>query len=87
MAYLTLLATVLSIYVQTRYQKDTTPTRAAIIFSVEPVIAAGIAYLALGEELGAAGVAGGVFIIAGVLVSELSDSIPILKQPVGESES
>jgi len=87
MAYLTLLATVLSIYVQTRYQKDTTPTRAVIIFSIEPVIAAGIAYLALGEELGAAGVVGAVLIIAGVLVSELSDGIPILKQPIGKSES
>jgi drug/metabolite transporter (DMT)-like permease len=87
MAYLTLLATVLSIYVQTRYQKDTTPTRAVIIFSIEPVIAAGIAYLALGEELGAAGVVGAVLIIAGVLVSELSDGIPILKQTIGKSES
>lgn len=87
MAYLTLLATVLSIYVQTRYQKDTTPTRAVIIFSIEPVIAAGIAYLALGEELGAAGVVGAVLIIAGVVVSELSDGIPILKQPIGKSES
>jgi drug/metabolite transporter (DMT)-like permease len=87
MAYLTLLATVLSIYVQTRYQKDTTPTRAVIIFSIEPVIAAGIAYLALGEELGAAGVVGAVLIIGGVVVSELSDGIPILKQPIGKSES
>lgn len=72
-AYLALLATLYTLTVQTRYQKETTPTRAAIIFSVEPVFAALIAYLALGETIGAAGVLGGGLIIAGLLVSELSD--------------
>ncbi|GJQ22040.1 MAG: membrane protein [Bacteroidia bacterium] len=72
-AYLALLATLYTLTVQTRYQKETTPTRAAIIFSVEPVFAAFIAYLALGERIGAVGVAGGGLIVAGLLVSELSD--------------
>jgi len=72
-AYLALLATLYTLTVQTRYQKETTPTRAAIIFSVEPVFAALIAYLALGETIGAAGVLGGGLIIAGLIVSELSD--------------
>jgi drug/metabolite transporter (DMT)-like permease len=78
LAYLTLLATVLTTYVQTRFQKDTTPTKAAIIFSIEPVIASVSAYFILGEELGAFGILGGSLIVGGVLVSELSDSIPIL---------
>lgn len=80
LAYLTLLATVVTTYVQTRYQKDTTPTRAAIIFSVEPVLASISAYFILGEQLGAMGVLGGGLIVAGVLVSELSDNIPGLNR-------
>lgn len=70
--YLTIFATIVAIYVQTKYQKDTTPTRAAVIFAVEPVIAAIIAYFALNEVIGALGVFGGGLIVAGVLVSELT---------------
>jgi drug/metabolite transporter (DMT)-like permease len=80
--YLTVFATVLTTYVQTRYQKETTPTRAVIIFSVEPVVAAIIAYFLLGERMGALGIFGGALIVAGVLVSELSDGIPILNRSV-----
>jgi len=70
--YLAVFATVIALYIQTRYQKDSTPTRAAVIFSVEPVIAAAFAYLLLGEVIGILGVIGGGVIIAGLLVSELS---------------
>jgi len=70
--YLTIFATVIAISVQVRYQKDTTPTRSAIIFSIEPVLAAGFAYLLLGEILGPWGLLGGALIVVGVLVSELS---------------
>jgi drug/metabolite transporter (DMT)-like permease len=74
LAYLTVLATVVTTYVQTRFQRDTTPTRAAIIFTVEPVWAAITAYLFLHEILGVAGILGGGLIIAGILISELSAS-------------
>jgi drug/metabolite transporter (DMT)-like permease len=84
--YLTLLATVATTYIQTRFQKDTTPTRAAIIFTVEPVIASVLAYLILGEHLGALGVVGGGLIILGVLLSELSDAIPLLSRTFSLSE-
>lgn len=80
LAYLTLLATVVTTYVQTRFQKDTTPTRAAIIFSVEPVVAAISAYFMLNEQLGVLGILGGGLIVAGILVSELSDNIPFLNK-------
>lgn len=83
--FLTFLATLLTTYVQTRYQKDTTPVRAVVIFSVEPVIAAILSYLILGELLGALGILGGALIITGVLLSELSDGIPILKRSLGSS--
>jgi drug/metabolite transporter (DMT)-like permease len=78
--YLTLFATVLTTFVQTKYQKDTTPTRAAVIFTVEPVWASTMAYFFLGEILGTLGVVGGALIIAGVLISELSDKIPFVKK-------
>jgi drug/metabolite transporter (DMT)-like permease len=70
--YLTVFATVIALFVQNKYQKDTTPTRSAVIFSIEPVLAAGFAYLLLGEVLGAIGILGGALIVGGVLVSELS---------------
>ncbi len=82
LAYLTLFSTLLTTLVQTRFQKETTPTRAAIIFTIEPVVAALLAYAILNEHLGAAGVAGGAMIVVGVLVSELSEGIPILNRPV-----
>lgn len=73
LAYLSVFATVIALFVQTKYQKETTPTRAAIIFAVEPVFAAVFAYFVLGEILGTLGIMGGGLIIAGVVVSELSD--------------
>jgi len=72
LAYLIVFATVIALYVQNRFQKDTTPTRSALIFSVEPVLAAVFAYLLLGEVLGVIGILGGALIVGGVLVSELS---------------
>jgi drug/metabolite transporter (DMT)-like permease len=80
--YLTFLATLVTTYVQTRFQKDTTPTRAVVIFSIEPVVASAMAALILGEQLGPLGMVGGALIISGVLVSELSDSIPWLNQSI-----
>jgi drug/metabolite transporter (DMT)-like permease len=83
--YLTILATLMTTWVQTRFQKETTPTRAVVIFSVEPVIASIVAYLLLGETLGVLGVLGGGLIIAGVLISELSEMIPFLNRaPAGD---
>jgi len=73
--YLAVFATVIALFVQTKYQKDTTPTRSAVIFSVEPVVAAVVAYVVLGEHLGKSGVIGAAFILVGVLVSEFSDAV------------
>ena len=78
--YLTLLATLLTTWIQTRYQGDTVATRAAIIFTTEPVIAAICAYYVRDEKLGLIGLIGGAIIVAGLLVSELSDSIPWLNR-------
>ena len=80
LVYLTGFATILTLYMQTRYQKDTTPTRAVIIFSIEPVFASIIAWWLLSEHLGDLGILGAALIVAGVLVSELSDFIPGLNR-------
>jgi drug/metabolite transporter (DMT)-like permease len=74
-AYLTIAATIVTSFLQTRFQKETTPTRAAIIFSVEPVVAAILAAFMLGEELGVPGMFGASCIVGGVVVSELSGSL------------
>ncbi len=82
MAYLVVFATIISLGVQNRFQGDTTPTRAAVIFSLEPVIAAVLAYFVRGEELGPAGLAGAAAIFCGLIISELSENIPLLRRPV-----
>lgn len=71
--YTAFLATVITTYTQTRFQKDTTPTRAGILFTLEPVISAVLAYFVLGEILGMLGVFGALLIVIGILISELSD--------------
>ena len=73
--YLSILATLVTLWLQTRYQKETTPTRAAIIFSLEPVISAVLAYSIEKENIGRLGIAGGGIIVIGLLFSELSDGI------------
>lgn len=73
--YMGICATVFTTYFQTRYQKDTTPTRAVIIFTIEPVIAAVLAYFVLGELLGIVGIIGASLIVVGILVSEFFDSL------------
>ena len=69
--YLSLLASVLATYWQTLYQRDTTPSRAAVIFTLESVFAAVIAAVFLGESLSPLAVAGGVLIVAGLLVTQV----------------
>ncbi len=80
--YLTLFATVLAMWVQNRFQGDTTPTRAAVIFAMEPVIAALFAYAVRGEMIGVAGAFGAAMILAGLLLSEGSDVIPVLDRTI-----
>lgn len=85
--YLSLLATVLTLFLQMKWQKETTPTKAAVIFTVEPVIAAILAYIFLKENIGIAGVFGGGIILIGLLISEISDDIPILKIPLNYKQT
>ncbi|MBM4166407.1 MAG: DMT family transporter [Ignavibacteria bacterium] len=84
LAYTSLLATLLSTYTQTKYQKDTTPTRAAVIFSIEPVLSAILAFFILNEYIGIIGAFGGALIVTGILISETSDSWKIFQKKAVE---
>jgi len=88
--FFALIATVVTTYVQNRYQKETTPTAAVIIFSVEPVIGAILAYFVLNEIMGWIGVAGGALIVGGILVSEFSEDLarklPWSTRPISEED-
>ncbi len=75
LAYLVVMATLVTTYTQVRYQRDTTPTRAATIFTIEPVWAAILGYILLEERLGLFGIVGGGLIIVGILISLYSKSV------------
>ncbi|MHB9095393.1 MAG: DMT family transporter [Eubacteriales bacterium] len=65
------LATALAFFMQTWTQKYTSPTHTAIIFTTEPVFAALFAYLIGGESFTLRQGLGAVFILGGMLASEL----------------
>lgn len=72
--YLAVLATIVTTFIQTRFQKDTTPAKAAVIFTMEPVFSAVLAFFVLNEMIGLTGIFGGTLIVIGLLTSELSKS-------------
>ena len=66
-----LLATALAFMLQTWAQQNTTPTRAALLFSLEPVFAWVVSFLVEGETLTGRAALGAVLILAGILAVEL----------------
>lgn len=70
-------ATALAFTLQVWAQRHTTPTRAAILFSTEPVFAVATSALVLGERLGGRALAGGGLVLAGILLSELKGPAPV----------
>ena len=66
-----LLATALAFSVQTWAQRYSSPTRTALIFSMEPVFAWATSYLLAGEVLSRRGTIGAALILAGILLVEL----------------
>ncbi|MEA3336728.1 MAG: DMT family transporter [Chloroflexota bacterium] len=69
-AFTGLLATSLAFFLQSRAQRDTTPTHTALIFSAEPVFAGIFSLLLIGEVLGMRQIAGCALILAGMLAAE-----------------
>lgn len=66
-----LLATALAFSAQVWAQQYTTPTHAAILFSLEPVFAAMTSYLVLRERLGGRALLGAGLILLGIVLAEL----------------
>ncbi len=79
--YTAILATSITVLIQSAVQKYTSATHAALIFSAEPVFGAVFAWIMLGEVLSARETVGAVLILAGMLVSEVS---PRKEQPSGK---
>lgn len=66
-----LFATALAFGVQTRAQQFIAPTRAAVIFTAEPMFAGLFGFLFAGDRLGARGYTGAALIVLGILAVEL----------------
>jgi drug/metabolite transporter (DMT)-like permease len=66
-----LFATALAFTIQAWAQKYTTPTRTALIYMLEPVVAWATSYLLAGEGLTRRAAAGAALILGGVLLVEL----------------
>ncbi len=69
--FLGLVATAFNFTVQTWAQQYTSPTRAAVIFTTEPVFSAFFAWWWGGELLKSRGYLGAGLILVGIILSEL----------------
>jgi drug/metabolite transporter (DMT)-like permease len=79
-------ATAIAFSIQLRAQRYTTPSHAAIIFTLEPVFAVITSYLVIGERLNGRSIVGGVCVLAGILIAELLGpaAAPESPEPVAE---
>lgn len=73
--YLAVFATVLCFFVQTAMQKYTTPTKAAIMFTLEPLSSVFFSYFMGGELLGVRQYSGAVLIISAILIAEVGTAM------------
>jgi drug/metabolite transporter (DMT)-like permease len=72
LAITSVLGTAFAFYVFSRVQSWTTPARAAVLFSSEPVFAALTSWVVEGERLSAVATGGAGLILAGILTAELN---------------
>lgn len=75
-----LFATVLAFFIQTVMQKYTTPTKAAIMFTMEPVSAAFFSFFIGGEVLMFKQYMGAALIVAAMIVAEVGTFIKLRHQ-------
>jgi drug/metabolite transporter (DMT)-like permease len=71
LGYSGVLATALALLWQTLAQRQMSAARAALVFCLEPVFAAGVAWLWLGERMSGSQWLGGGLILAGMVAAEL----------------
>lgn len=78
--YTAILASIVATYIQTRYQHETTPVKAALMFSTEPVAATLLAVMVGMETLSMEKLLIGGVVIFGVLIAQVEDFFPSLKR-------
>jgi drug/metabolite transporter (DMT)-like permease len=80
------LATAVAFSMQFWAQQYTTPSHAAILFTLEPVFAVITSYLLIHERLGGRSMIGAVLVFAGILIAELlgPPAAPESPEPTGE---
>ena len=64
-------ATAAAFSIQLWAQQYTTPSHAAIIFTLEPVVAVVTSYVVIGERLSPRSLIGAAFVLSGILLAEL----------------
>ncbi|MDF1556158.1 MAG: DMT family transporter [Deferrisomatales bacterium] len=69
-------ATVYAFWIMTTFQRWTTPTRAALVYTLEPVFAALFAVLLANEVLGLGALVGGALVVAGMVVAQVWPARP-----------
>ncbi|MFC2085395.1 DMT family transporter [Bacteroidota bacterium] len=72
--YTAVFASLITTALQTKYQKNVSPTKAGIIYSFEPIFAAIIAFFVLNEKITNLGFIGCMLIFIGLVISEVYDS-------------
>ncbi len=75
LVYTALFATLITTALQTKFQKEVSPTKAGIIYSFEPIFAALFAFFLLSEKITNFGFVGSVLIFSGLIVSELHENL------------
>ncbi len=70
-----LIATLINIGLQTRFQKSVSPSKAGIIYSFEPLFSALLAFFILNEKIGNFGYIGSILIFAGLIIAEVYDNL------------
>lgn len=71
--YTSVFASILATIFQLKYQKVVSPTKAGIIYSFEPIMAAVFAFFILSEKISNFGLVGCALIFIGLLFSEILD--------------
>lgn len=68
-----IIASILLTTIHTSVQKFTTPVKAALVFSLEPVFAAIFAFLIFRETLNSSEIVGAIILTTGIIASEFGD--------------
>lgn len=69
--YCTVFASVFSTWIQTRFQRFTHPVRASIIFTAEPIFAALVAWMTIGEGMKSIQGVGAAIMILAIVVPDI----------------